>query len=135
MVEERIISQIIDHFRFSRGDNRILGIILYGSYVSGDQTPRSDIDLCIVTREKNASQLYEILSFIWQNVPVTRYHYDVRMFHELPLYIQGTIIERGIVVYTQDEAELYEYLYPYRKRWTEQKFRQQLSPEEMEALF
>ncbi len=94
----------------------------------------SDTDICVVTEFKDTHLLYQILAEIWQKIPVARLKYDVRMFHELPLFIKKDVIEFGMVVSSRDEPALYEYLYPYRKRWADQKFRQQLSPEEISSL-
>ncbi len=135
MVTEAIIKQIQREFAFLEVDVQVLGILLYGSQVTGDATPRSDIDICIVTLTSEPRQLSRMLREIWQRVPVTLLKYDVRMFHELPLFIQKDVIETGQVVCTRDEPALYEYLYPFRKRWEQQKFRQQLSPEEIITFF
>ncbi len=135
MVAEAIIKQIQRELAFLETNVQVLGILLYGSQVTGDATPRSDIDICIVTQTSEPYQLSRILQEIWQRVPVTLLKYDVRMFHELPLFIQKDVIEMGRLVFTRDEPALYEYLYPFRKRWEDQKFRQQLSREELITFF
>ncbi len=135
MVTKALIEQLQRDFAFLSADPEVLGIFLYGSQVTGDATPRSDIDICIVTRSSDPHQLYLSLREIWVRVPVNLLKYDVRMFHELPLFIQKDVIEMGQVVCTPDEPALYEYLYPFRKRWEDQRFRQQLSPEELDAFF
>jgi len=38
------------------------------------------------------------------------------------------------VVYARDVLELYEYFYPFRREWEDQKHRQEVGPEEMRAL-
>jgi hypothetical protein len=37
------------------------------------------------------------------------------------------VIEQGVVVYSRDVLELYEYFYPFRRIWEDQKHRQTLS--------
>ncbi len=130
-----MIKQIQSEFSFLEAHTQVLGILLYGSYVTGDATPRSDIDICVVTQTREPHLLSRMLQEIWQRIPVTLLKYDVRMFHELPLFIQKDVIEMGLVVFTRDEPALYEYLYPFRKRWEDQKFRQQLSLEELSTFF
>jgi len=44
------------------------------------------------------------------------------------------VIEEGLVVYARDVLELYEYFYPFRREWEDQKHRQEVGPEEMRAL-
>ena len=56
------------------------------------------------------------------------------MFHELPLYIQGHIIEKGVLLLSRDTPELFEYLYPYRRLWEDQKHRNELSDEELNEI-
>ncbi|MHA1720375.1 MAG: nucleotidyltransferase domain-containing protein, partial [Promethearchaeota archaeon] len=58
MVKDRIISQIKSDFRFILENKSILGVILYGSYLSGDESNRSDIDICIVASDQNLYQIH-----------------------------------------------------------------------------
>jgi len=44
------------------------------------------------------------------------------------------VIEEGIVVYSPNELDLYEYFYPFRKLWADQKHRQELSKEDLLSL-
>lgn len=41
-----LVKQAKDDFSIFK--DRCMGILLYGSYAKGKQTPRSDIDICIV---------------------------------------------------------------------------------------
>ncbi|MHA1902266.1 MAG: nucleotidyltransferase family protein [Promethearchaeota archaeon] len=120
MVKDRIISQIKSDFRFILENKSILGVILYGSYLSGDESNRSDIDICIVASDQN---LYQIHKYIYKNLENNLNKYDIHFFEELPLYIQGGIIEEGIVILTHDLGELSEYFYPFRKQWLHEKWR------------
>jgi len=106
----------------------LLGILLYGSYLEDKQTNRSDIDICVVAPNEGDS---ELLSFILQNINVNLKKYDVRLFSELPLYIKIQIIEKGIVIFSPDELDLYEFFYIYRKLWADQEHRQRITKEEL----
>ncbi len=130
-----MIHQLKQNFAFLNANPLILGVMLFGSHVTGDATSTSDIDICIVTEIKDAHELYRILAEVWQTVPVARLKYDVRMFQELPLFIQKDVIELGQVIISRDDPTLYEFLYPYRKRWMDQKYRQEMSPEEISTIF
>jgi predicted nucleotidyltransferase len=123
MVTEAMIHQIKEDFNFLREVPEILGLLLYGSQVTGEITQRSDIDICIVAPNQD---LYQMFKYITANLRNHIDVYDIRFFEELPLYIQGDIIENGLVIICQDEPTLYEYFFPFRKRWADQKFRLEL---------
>ncbi len=128
MVEESLINQIKEDFSIVLKHKKIAGVLLYGSYASDDANNKSDIDVCIVAPNED---VHELISFVLQNVNVRLKNYDVRIFKELPLYIKIQIIEKGIVVYSPDIYDLYEYFYFYRKLWEDQKHRQQITTEEL----
>lgn len=120
MARETIINQLKEDFQFVKKNPAILGVMLYGSHLTDDDTIRSDIDVCIVAPDY---KLYEIYRFVINNLKKHINDYDVRFFEELPIYIMGEIIENGKVIITADEPALYEYFFPFRKIWEDQKFR------------
>ncbi len=131
MVAEQILKQIRRDFMPILKKKNVLGLILFGSHVNETQTNRSDIDLCVVAPEEDPFELYSLFSI---KIDLFSKQYDIKFFSELPLYLQIRVIEDGIIVYSTDELELYEYFYHFRKLWTDQKHRQQLSREEMLSL-
>ena len=120
MAGETIINQLKEDFQFVKKDPAILGVMLYGSHLTDDNTVRSDIDVCIIAPDHN---LYEIYQFVMSNLKNHIDDYDIRFFEELPIHIMGEIIENGKVIITADEPALYEYFFPFRKEWEDQKFR------------
>ncbi len=120
MVSSRIISQIKIDFNFVLHNPSIAGVILYGSYLSGDESARSDIDICIVAPNQ---KLYPLHKYIYKELENNIEMYDIHFFEELPLHIQGSIIEDGMIVLSPDLGDLSEYFYPFRKRWTHEKWR------------
>ena len=92
---------------------RCLGILLFGSYVEGEQTKRSDIDVCIVNPSKGV--LNDISGKLGGK-------YDIKVFDNLPLYIKLEIIRHHVVVYG-NEANLSEYFYFFRKLWQDMEHR------------
>ncbi|WP_297464379.1 nucleotidyltransferase domain-containing protein [Thermococcus sp.] len=100
-----IIEQLRRDFRPFKDD--CMGILLYGSYAKGEATKRSDVDICLV---KPKPGTYErVLEKLGGK-------YDVKVFEELPLYIQIDVIRNHRVIYG-DELELSEYFYRFRKLW------------------
>lgn len=109
--------------------NKVLAVLLYGSYAIGKETPRSDIDICLVTpkiKDKN-----KLLKEVWQQIGGK---YDARIFEELPLHIKIGIIKNHKIIFTQNKLDLYEYFYFYRKLWNDQKNRQTMTKKEMLAM-
>ena len=131
MVKKKLLNQIKKDFSNIVENRKITGILLYGSYTDNKATNRSDIDICIVAPNENIKML---LSFILQNINVNLKNYDVRFFSELPLYIKINVIEKGILIYSPNELDLYEYFYTYRKLWADQKHRQTITKDELISL-
>ena len=120
MVISRIIAQIKTDFKFTLSNQSILGVILYGSYLSGEESEQSDIDICIVASDQD---LYQIHKYVYKNLEKNIEMYDIHFFEELPLHIQGRIIEEGMVILTNNLGDLSEYLHPFRKQWVHEKWR------------
>lgn len=100
------------------------GIYLYGSQAEGTADERSDIDICLVAG--TSLEPAHLQSMAWREIRSGRY--DIRIFELLPLYIQVRILSRGILVSSPDPAGLAEYLYPYWKRWDDQRWYQSPVP-------
>jgi len=131
MVEAKLLNQITNDFSEIIRNKKILGILLYGSRLEERNTNRSDIDICVVAPTED---IYELISQILQNVNVTGKKYDIRVFKELPLYIKIQVIKKGVLIYSSNKLDLYEYFYIYRKLWDDQKHRQVISKEELLQL-
>lgn len=106
----------------------VLAVLLYGSQASGDSTPRSDVDICIVAPEADREALFRAI------LRHVREPYDVKIFESLPMYLKIQVIRNHVVVYARDILDLYEYLYTYRKLWKDQERRNTLTEEEIDAL-
>ena len=131
MGQKKLLEQIKKDFSKIVEKKKITGILLYGSYIDNKATSRSDIDICVVAPDED---MHNLLSYILQNINVNLKKYDIRFFSELPLYIKITVIEDGILVYSPNELDLYEYFYTYRKLWADQKHRQTISKDELISL-
>ncbi len=117
-------------FLFEKKD--VLAILLYGSAVKGDETPRSEIDICIVA--PNYPDRYHLLTEVFRKLDVVSKKYDIRIFEELPLYIQIQIVQKNEIIYAKDIYELYEYFYNFRKLWEVQADRQKVTGEELAEM-
>ena len=123
MASKEIIKKIKKDFAFIKNNPDIIAVILFGSHASEEVTSRSDIDICLVVPNKN---LYEIYKFISKNLNIDQEKYNVRFFEELPLYIKAEIIEKGVIIFTEDKPSLFEYFYNFTKLWDDQKYKLQM---------
>jgi predicted nucleotidyltransferase len=87
-------------------DVDVLAVILFGSVARGEQTARSDVDICLVltperVRDKSvlSRKRLDYLSL---------FDLDVQIFQALPLYIRHRVLEEGQVLFVRDEDLLYE---------------------------
>lgn len=118
------IERIRKDFEFL--SNEVLAIVIYGSRAKGEETERSDIDVCIVAPNRNSSEIFK---------KTLSLDYDIKIFELMPLYLKAEVIENHEIVYTSDLLEFYEYLYFYRKIWKDQKHRQGMTKEEALHIF
>ncbi len=93
--------------------NKCMGILLFGSYAKGNQTSRSDIDICIVKPSED---------FIEEIYAKFGDKYDVKVFEKLPLYVKIGIIENHMMICGSEPA-LSEYFYYFRKLWDDMRYR------------
>jgi len=131
MDAEDIRGKVREDLRFLFDNSLVLGVLVYGSVVTGESNERSDIDICVVS--PSASDRVELSRWILSNVRAERY--DVRVFELMPLYLKMDVVEQGEVIYSRDIYELYEYFYTFRKLWDDQKRRQMLTEKEALELF
>lgn len=94
-------------------------ILIFGSAVAGGMRPNSDIDIAVITyvmdKEQNKSIQYDLFGLVPSK-------YEIRVFELLPIYIQISIINNYKVIFG-DELDISEYLYSYRKKWDDCKYR------------
>lgn len=91
---EKIIESLKKDFKEFSGE--CLGILFYGSYVRGEDTERSDIDVCVVKPSKETfNRILERLGG----------KYDIKVFEELPLYVRVDVIRNHIKIYANKNLE------------------------------
>ena len=91
-----------------------LGILLFGSRARLEDDERSDIDICIV-RPVSDRVLTEITRVFGGK-------YDIKVFENLPLYIQIEIIRDHRILYG-DEIQLSDYFYRFGRLWEDMELR------------
>ncbi len=92
-----VIEEIKKDFR--KFADKCMGILLYGSYAKGEQTPRSDVDVCIVGGEKIFEEVMRELGG----------KYDIKFFEELPLYVKVEVVKNHVKIYAKEELDMYFY--------------------------
>ncbi|MBU4436937.1 MAG: nucleotidyltransferase domain-containing protein [Candidatus Altiarchaeota archaeon] len=93
-------------FEFMQG--KAMAVVLFGSLARGEETGRSDTDICLISPE---IPLIEVLGRIGNK-------YDVKVFEHLPLALKMEII-RNHEILLGDELELSWYLRRFRKLWSD----------------
>ena len=94
-------------------------VVLYGSYVEGGVRPNSDIDIAIISREKDVKQNLKLQKEILGKVSSK---FDIRVFELFPIYIQISIINNYQVIFG-NALEISEYFYFFHKKWDDCKCR------------
>ena len=93
-MDRELFLNLKERFKPVMEEKAIHAVLVFGSQVSGKNSSRSDIDICIVapgTRNKE-----EILRKIWRTVEGD---FDLWLFEELPLYLKIAVISEHIVLY------------------------------------
>ena len=99
--------------------NDAFAILIYGSYMTGNATKRSDIDACIVLGNNDKEKINGIFKKILR-LSAKNEKYGIRIFEQMPLYMKMEAIENGKIIYAKSMAELNEYFYFFRKLWQDQ---------------
>lgn len=94
-------------------------VVVFGSYASKKADSRSDIDIAVLTREKDRTRCMEIWTEMLGKVPDS---YDLKIFELLPLQIKASLIQCYEVVFG-NRLDISEYLYRFRRLWNDSKQR------------
>ncbi|MEM2133577.1 MAG: nucleotidyltransferase domain-containing protein [Candidatus Jordarchaeaceae archaeon] len=87
--------------------------MVYGSWPRGEATPRSDIDVAVITRTEDKAANLKTMKNLLGKTPSG---YDVRIFESFPLHIKAEVVSNYVVVFG-DPLEISEYFYYYRRLW------------------
>ncbi len=97
-------------------------VVVYGSWAREEVTPRSDIDVAVITRTEDAETNLNIMRKLLGKPP---FGYDVSIFETFPLHVKAGVMSKYVVVFG-DPLEISEYFYYYRRLWkdVEQRYRE-----------
>jgi predicted nucleotidyltransferase len=84
---------IVDLKRF----DKVMAIILFGSYAKGNSKPCSDIDLAVITRDPD-------IEIEAEGSSASSKVLDVVNFHRFPLYIQYEVFKHGKELFVRDQV-------------------------------
>lgn len=103
-------------------------VVLFGSYVAGETTPRSDVDVAIISRSKDRDEMMRLRIEASGRAPED---YDIQVFEALPLIVRGSILENFEVLFG-DPLEIGMYFYYERKVWDD--FRKRIEEPTIEEI-
>ena len=105
--QDRIIKKVREDFLFIR--DRCFAVLIFGSYARGEESPCSDIDVCIVLKEGSINKgiLYQD---IYENIRMDEY--DVVIFESCEKHLKYEISKDYIIAYCNNPEELKKYLTP-----------------------
>ncbi len=101
---------------FAQFKDKAFAIILFGSFARGEQTEKSDIDICIVAKEME--KVREVWNKILESGLTAKY--DIKIFELLPLKMKIEVIKDGKILWCKNENELSYYFWRFRKIWKDE---------------
>lgn len=97
-IHQTLIEEVIHK---AENDNRVVGVVLYGSAVKNSNY--HDIDVCLIPNNNtNFSELFK--DYLYSTKEII----DIRIFDELPLYIQVRVMKEGILILQKDYDKIFQ---------------------------
>ena len=88
-------------------DDDVLAVLLFGSVAREEQTPFSDIDICLVLRPQ--TKTYRNIDLSYKRLEYLKlFDMDIHIFQQLPIYIRRQVLKEGKVLFVRDEDVLYD---------------------------
>lgn len=86
-------------------DPEVLAVFLYGSIARKEESPQSDVDLCLVLKPRS----YTPKELSQKKLDYLKSAYlDIQVFQQLPIYIKRRIIKEGKVLHCNNDDALYD---------------------------
>jgi predicted nucleotidyltransferase len=91
----------------ARQDTEVLAVLIFGSAARPEQTPLSDVDICLIMMPQPKPFEPTVLSRKKLEY-LEDFSFDVHIFQQLPLYIRRRVLKEGRILFTRNEGLLYE---------------------------
>jgi len=106
-MDEKVKIELDNIVRVLAGTGTVSKVFLFGSYASGEETPDSDIDLCVLTTEKVESHFKTAGNFRKKLLGVKTMPLDLLAFNQdefdfhskRPSSFHHEIAENGVLLY------------------------------------
>lgn len=102
-VEDLLNEKFVENLK---RDDDILAVILFGSYARNEARKESDIDVCIVLKDKEHEKLSQKEMDYMSLVDDERV--QVHIFQNLPIFIRIRVLKEGKMIFCKDEDTLYD---------------------------
>lgn len=90
-----------------RQDEDVLAVFLFGSVARKEQTPLSDMDICLVLTPQSTP--FETLVLSRKRLDYLKHTLlDIQIFQQLPLYVRRRVLKEGQILFVRNETLLYE---------------------------
>lgn len=102
-----LVTRLVDKVK---EDEAVLAVVFFGSYARGEETPRSDIDLCLVLltgRDTKTDQTAVRIRYLED----ARGRLRIHVFQQLPLHVRRRVLKEGVVLFCKDWDVLYGIAY------------------------
>ena len=101
---EKALERLIEAVR---PDATVLAVVVFGSTARGEDTERSDLDVCVILMPERLIQGPGKVSERRVDY-LTLFDLDIQIFQQLPLYVRVRVLKDGHVMFTRDEDMLYQ---------------------------
>ena len=100
-MQNKALSKVLDRVRM---DPEVLAVMLFGSAARGEDTPRSDLDVCLVLEPGTYDRLTLSRKL---HLYLSHTDLDLHLFQHLPLYVRRRVLKEGRVLFCRNEDRLY----------------------------
>lgn len=107
MINKKKETEIKRLLEIAHRDGDILAVILFGSVARHEQTPLSDVDICLVLMPDYRTS--EPAAIANKRIGYLKdFSSDIRIFQQLPIYVRVRVLKEGRILFVRDEKLLYE---------------------------